>query len=356
MIVLFTSNETGGVLQFVMQMVNTLTEMNYSVKAFIPKGAVVTVKKTQEDQVCFYKKKKTINRFDITLQELSDRILSFNPSVIWIFDDTIHSTEISLLIGNRAKQILTIHDGGETHSTNIKGAKQVARRLLEKIMKDKSLKKVDKILLLSENSKKTFIQHYPNYIEKIALINLGAHVPDALEIKPSDNLPNAYFLFFGRIDKYKGILRLIKAYKAYHGKLGLVIAGKGTLTDEEAIEIDRENRCVLINRYISDEEMIWLFRNAHALVLPYLDATQSGIIPIAYKFGKPVIVSNVQGLTQFVVDGSTGYICNTDEDYVKAFSKIEMRPLSYEQPGKDYYSSNLDWNRNIESLFQQFLN
>ena len=51
---------------------------------------------------------------------------------------------------------------------------------------------------------------------------------------------------------------------------------------------------------------------ADAVVLPYLSATQSGIIQIAYNFDKPVIATNVGGLAEVVIDGKTGFIVPPD--------------------------------------------
>jgi hypothetical protein len=40
--------------------------------------------------------------------------------------------------------------------------------------------------------------------------------------------------------------------------------------------------------------MLYLIRNALTVVLPYIEASQSGVTPIAYHFGVPVITSNVR--------------------------------------------------------------
>ena len=44
------------------------------------------------------------------------------------------------------------------------------------------------------------------------------------------------------------------------------------------------------------------------IVLPYTEASQTGIIPIAYSFKKPVILTNVGGLPESVDDGKTGFV------------------------------------------------
>ncbi len=51
-----------------------------------------------------------------------------------------------------------------------------------------------------------------------------------------------------------------------------------------------------------------LFRQASVVVLPYIDASQSGVIPVAYTFAKPVVATTVGGLPEMVDDGCTGYL------------------------------------------------
>ena len=51
-----------------------------------------------------------------------------------------------------------------------------------------------------------------------------------------------------------------------------------------------------------------LFQKASVVVLPYTDASQSGVIPLAYAFKKPVIATNVGSLPEVVDHGMTGYL------------------------------------------------
>jgi len=62
------------------------------------------------------------------------------------------------------------------------------------------------------------------------------------------------------------------------------------------------------NRLIGDDETLDLFRRSGPLVLPYRDATQSALVAHAYFFRKPVIVTRVGALPEYVVEGETGWI------------------------------------------------
>ncbi len=116
------------------------------------------------------------------------------------------------------------------------------------------------------------------------------------------------FLFFGSINKYKGIGVLLEAYKdiSLRSKNAtLTIAGKGDLT--EYSEQFKTLKVDIINRFIEDSEIASLFSAPNrVLVLPYIDATQSGVALIAMEFGVPIIASNTGGLKEQLFDGEVG--------------------------------------------------
>jgi glycosyltransferase involved in cell wall biosynthesis len=116
-------------------------------------------------------------------------------------------------------------------------------------------------------------------------------------------------LYFGRLEPYKGLDVLANAFGLVRRELKgwrLMIAGGGTppasLIDAPTTEIE------LLNRYLPDEEVATLMERARFVVLPYTSATQSGVIAMAYAFGRPVIASDVGGLGEMVVQGKTGVL------------------------------------------------
>lgn len=118
---------------------------------------------------------------------------------------------------------------------------------------------------------------------------------------------NINFLFFGRIQKYKGIHVLLNAFhalNAIYSNITLTIAGKGDLHAD--LDVLGAN-ITFVDRYIPNDEVGTFFDGPNVIaVLPYLDATQSGIIPIAMEYGVPVIASDTGGLREQLGNGNFG--------------------------------------------------
>ncbi len=125
-------------------------------------------------------------------------------------------------------------------------------------------------------------------------------------------------LFFGYVRKYKGVDLLLRALAQVPTNLGvtLLIAGEfyDSLESYQTLvqELDLTARVHMINRYVPEPEWPDLFAATDALVLPYRAASQSMSIALAYRFGKPVIVSRVGGLAEAVEDGHTGLIAEPE--------------------------------------------
>ena len=121
-------------------------------------------------------------------------------------------------------------------------------------------------------------------------------------------------LFFGYVRAYKGLAILLDAMPRILKKISarLLIAGEFYEDEEKYRNIIRklglEEHIQLYSDYIPNEEISTYFSAADVVVLPYISATQSAIVPVAYHFNKPVIVTNVGGLAEVVTNGRTGFI------------------------------------------------
>ncbi|SFR77927.1 Glycosyltransferase involved in cell wall bisynthesis [Pseudobutyrivibrio sp. NOR37] len=139
------------------------------------------------------------------------------------------------------------------------------------------------------------------------------------EIREKDGLQididSQLLLFFGFVREYKGLKYLLKALSAVATNLPksklMVIGSFGKDKDDYLKLIDdlHINHNVFIkDTYTPDDEVEKYFAAADIVVAPYIDATQSGIVQIAYGFEKPCLVTDVGGLPDVVTDKRTGYV------------------------------------------------
>jgi glycosyltransferase involved in cell wall biosynthesis len=118
-------------------------------------------------------------------------------------------------------------------------------------------------------------------------------------------------LFFGRIWQYKGLEYLIRAEPLISTRVPdvrILIAGRGENFSRYARMMVNPHRFLVHNEFISEERAAEYFQRASVVVLPYIEASQSGVIPMAYSAGKPVVATTVGGLPEMVEHGRTGYL------------------------------------------------
>jgi glycosyltransferase involved in cell wall biosynthesis len=133
----------------------------------------------------------------------------------------------------------------------------------------------------------------------------------------------SYLLFFGFIRAYKGLDLLLEAFsdkRLRNRKLKLIVAGEFYESDMPYKEIIRKNdigsEVLIYDRFIKEEEVASLFSAADLVVQPYRSATQSGVTQIAYHFEKPMLVTNVGGLSEIVPDGKCGYVVTPEPESI----------------------------------------
>jgi glycosyltransferase involved in cell wall biosynthesis len=136
-------------------------------------------------------------------------------------------------------------------------------------------------------------------------------------------------LFFGRIWPYKGLDYLIAAQPRINERIPgarFVIAGTGEDFEKYRGQMVDRERFEVHNRFVTTAETADLFAAASVVVLPYIDATQSGVIATAYNFGKPVVATTVGGLPAMVEDGVTGFLVPPRDE--EALASAVIRVLS----------------------------
>lgn len=150
--------------------------------------------------------------------------------------------------------------------------------------------------------------------------NYGSKMPREKALQELNLSPEfSYLLFFGFIRGYKGLDLLLEAFadkRLRNRRLKLIIAGEFYESDTIYKEIIQKheigNDVILYDRFIKEDEVAAFFCAADFVVQPYRSATQSGVTQIAYHFEKPMLVTDVGGLSEIVPDGKCGYVVNPE--------------------------------------------
>jgi glycosyltransferase involved in cell wall biosynthesis len=183
------------------------------------------------------------------------------------------------------------------------------------------IKAADQLLVHGDNYRRQLLGLgcRPEQVTLTPLLHLFLSHELIASLACQKNLPvtyEPYVLFFGRLERYKGIDTLLAAwlqnetYFAQQERFNLVLAGPGRLS---AIwNVDLPAGVILRNRLIEDAEALDLFRRCSLVILPYVKATQSALVAAAYYFRKPVMVTYNGALPEYVEEGSTGFVVQPD--------------------------------------------
>ena len=187
----------------------------------------------------------------------------------------------------------------------------------------KIYRKADNLIVHANQNKTDLNRQFQIDLDKIEVIPHGNYefANSTGKKQPrSKNDPNFNLLFFGFIRAYKGLDILLEALKIVIEKnqnIRLQIAGK----PKEAFQkyqqmIDTLGLSEYINLhldYVAVPQMESFFENTDIVMLPYKRISQSGIIFLAYAFGKPVIASSVGGLPEVMDDGQSGLLVPAED-------------------------------------------
>lgn len=297
------ATDRGGMLHYLSQLANAMTRY-----------AHVTVIGPKEFSYKYFSRKIDIkNVLDSPIEWRPHRCLSFinigkatrevNPDVIHLTmaHHPLIALSIHLLGIDRKYPIVYTNHDPRPHIDNL--IWEVVGSLLYR-----HVVRVDKIIVHGKILKAMLIRDgVPE--EKIAVIPHGDYSFFTNFMKNVSTERNC-ILFFGHIRDYKGLEYLIKAADIISKEipdLKVVIAGAGDFSKYRRL-IKDWSKFEVHNEFIPDEIVPQFFQRAELLVLPYVEASQSGPIHIAYAFKKPVVATSVGAIPEVVEHGKTGLL------------------------------------------------
>ena len=235
---------------------------------------------------------------------------------------------------------------------------------LDKLLTKIGLWNVHYFIVMSSTVKKSLLAYKPqanfretphpvydyfqdNFSRENARKNLGLNKDDRV------------LLFFGYVRQYKGLHTLLKAIPLVLKKANvkLIVAGEFYDSREKYENLINElgiNYAVKIyDDYIPNEKVAMFYNAVDVVVLPYVSATQSGIIQIAYNYNKPVITTNVGGLPEVVEEGKTGFIVPAEDPEKLAEAIIDFFEINNPESFSNYiaeYKQRFSWDRLVSEI------
>jgi glycosyltransferase involved in cell wall biosynthesis len=154
-----------------------------------------------------------------------------------------------------------------------------------------------------------------------APMEIVPHGVDVLRPAPLPEVPT--LLFFGRISHYKGLDVLLAAMPQIWESAPttrLVIAGHGDIPESDALA---DPRVEVRNEHVPEAVVPDLYNGATCVVLPYRQASQSGVGSLAKSYGRASVVTDEGGLPELVADGS-GIVVPSEDVTALANALIEV--------------------------------
>lgn len=236
----------------------------------------------------------------VNLQALSDSFVLYRyirrirPDALHFDDVSIRLLSLLAFLRKSRKIVVNVHDP-VPHFGERDWRYQLAKKCY--------YAKAAKVLTFSEYSRHLFRQQYG---EKPACLHIRLQ---PYRVYQKEKKERKYLTFIGRLSPYKGIdlfLDAMQMITTKYPRQQFMIAGKPEAGFD--MPLPEYPQLTLHTRHLSTSEMSDIISGSLAVVCPYRDATQSGVIMTAYALGTPVIVTNVGGLPEYVEEGWTGYI------------------------------------------------
>ena len=173
------------------------------------------------------------------------------------------------------------------------------------------------VVTLSRHVADEISRRYDVPASKLLVVPHGPIGPAARSVVPRRHPRGSRpfrLLVLGRLRTYKGLPLALDAYSRLlktHPTVELTIAGSG---DVEPLRAQMSELGVrLENRWLSDDDLADAMAHADLALLSYTEASQSGVAPMVYAAGLPVLATTVGGLREQVEDGLTGWLVDPPE-------------------------------------------
>lgn len=213
-----------------------------------------------------------------------------------------------IFVPSHKKLVLTLHDVAfitqpKSYSTFF--------RLYYKLILPINLKRANKIITVSQSSKREIVKYYKNVEEKIEVIYLGV---DAM-FKPLPIKKKKQMLYVGSFNERKNLVGVLQAYKFLDkSDYKLVIVGNihsnFSLNDEmrRLLQEAESDRSIVFLKGVNNQELVELYNESEIFLFPSFYEGFGLPVLEAMACGTPVVCSDTTSLSE--VGGDAVVYCD----------------------------------------------
>jgi glycosyltransferase involved in cell wall biosynthesis len=256
------------------------------------------------------------------MMEMKKIIADLEPDVLHVQETNDPWYDLTLLLSNMPPLVTTVHDvfrhPGDRQ--NIFGADYTKRI---------AFYKSQQIIVHAELLKQTLQQKFGVPAERVNVLPHGELGSLYQSRSQSHDIKEEPFtlLFFGRVWPYKGLQYLLAAMPLIANKfpkIQLIIAGKGEDLKKYFPPGSEHPNIEILNEFIPPEMVASIFHRSKVVVLPYIEASQSGVVSLAYGMGKLVVASAIGGLQEVVQPEKDGLLVPPADSQALADAVIRL--------------------------------
>ena len=210
------------------------------------------------------------------------------------------------------------------------------------------------VVVHSMSIKNKLVDSFPIRSEKIHIIphgNYDTYLPEKsisknqARKKMNLSVNDDILLFFGNIREYKGLDLLLDAFQIAsecNKQLKLIIAGASqkmqleTKYKERIAQLSSKDRVIFHSGFIPSENVAFYFIASDIIILPYKNIYHSGVVHLAYSFGRPIIATKVGDLEEAVEHGKSGFLvdCNNPKSLAKMINTAFINKKKLDNMGR----------------------
>jgi Glycosyltransferase len=295
--------------------------------------------------------------FISAVRELAGIVSNQNVNKIFMYFDNCW-INLFLILALRDRNIqyyLWVHDP-DLHL----GERRIAI-LLRKIMSRIVFPNIHQFIVSYREGKEILVDKHRIPAGKISVI----HLPEMLELEFEDlkikelSIPNYDydFIFFGRLEEYKGINILLDAVKQINSKstiVKLLIVGRGNIETDIQKEASLISGVTFLNEYVENRQLAEYIIRSRIVILPYVTATGSQTVQVANYYNKPVIATRVGCFTEYITNYKNGLFIEdiSSNGIIEAIEKIKNVQVYVDIKKRipTYFNENFNIKKTCQSL------